>query len=319
MDRLESSAMQAETLFGPMAVTAPNLLSDRFILPPFTVLDARSGEWGARKARWGALGLVSDEGRDVVVFGGTGDGNDEVTDKIRSMGVASVFDPVVTELSYAWYTQPGASILDPFAGGPVRGLVASYMDRRYVGVDLRPEQVGTNRERAATLPNERTQPTWVVGDATDVDVIPGEVWETFDFAFTCPPYGWLERYSDDPADLSNMDRDAFLRAHAIAIANTALALRPDRFATWVVGDFRDADGCYVGFPAATIAAFAAVDMRLFNEAVLLTPVGSVPLTASVNFRRGRKLGKAHQNVLTFVKGDPRRAASYAIGDTPNDV
>ena len=45
----------------------------------------------------------------------------------------SIFDPVLCELAYRWYCPPGGVILDPFAGGSVRGIVASKLGRRYVG------------------------------------------------------------------------------------------------------------------------------------------------------------------------------------------
>ena len=47
----------------------------------------------------------------------------------------------------------------------------------------------------------------------------------------------------------------------------------------------------------------------YNEAVLVTAVGTLPLRA----RRGmitRKLGKTHQNVLVFYKGDPTRIGDH---------
>ncbi len=45
-----------------------------------------------------------------------------------------------------------------------------------------------------------------------------------------------------------------------------------------------------------------------GTAILVTAAGSLPIRAGKQFRAGRKLGKTHQNVLTFVKGDPKRAA-----------
>lgn len=38
-------------------------LSERFGVPPFSVLDARKGEWGERKRAWLALGIRSELGR----------------------------------------------------------------------------------------------------------------------------------------------------------------------------------------------------------------------------------------------------------------
>lgn len=54
----------------------------------------------------------------------------------------SIFDPVVCELAYRWFSPPGGIVLDPFAGGSVRGIVASILGRRYVGCDL---QLRTDR------------------------------------------------------------------------------------------------------------------------------------------------------------------------------
>jgi hypothetical protein len=45
---------------------------------------------------------------------------------------------------------------------------------------------------------------------------------------------------------------------------------------------------------------------LYNEAVLVTAVGSLPIRIGAQFTSGRKLGKTHQNVLVFYKGDPRK-------------
>ena len=38
-------------------------LSERFIVPPFSVLDARQGYWQDRKRAWLALGIQSELGR----------------------------------------------------------------------------------------------------------------------------------------------------------------------------------------------------------------------------------------------------------------
>ncbi len=46
---------------------------------------------------------------------------------------------------------------------------------------------------------------------------------------------------------------------------------------------------------------------LYNEAILVTAVASLPMRAGKQFAVSRKLGKTHQNVLVFCKGDPRKA------------
>ena len=43
-------------------------------------------------------------------------------------GILSVFDPVLCELMYYWFSFDKAKILDPFAGGSVRGIIASKIE-----------------------------------------------------------------------------------------------------------------------------------------------------------------------------------------------
>ena len=86
----------------------------------------------------------------------------------------------------------------------------------------------------------------------------------------------------------------------------------DLQACFVVGDVRGKDGFYYGFPWHTIEAFEAAGFRLYNEAVLVTAVGSLPIRAGRAFESARKLGKTHQNILIFCNGDPKKATA-AIG------
>ena len=132
-----------------------------------------------------------------------------------------------------------------------------------------------------------------------------------DFVFSCPPYGDLERYSDDPRDLSTMDYHAFAAAYARIILRACQRLKPNRFAVFVVGDFRNPKtGLYRGFPADTARAFTSAGLGLYNEIILITAVGSLPIRIRRQFDAGRKVGKTHQNVLVFVKGDAKAASKH---------
>jgi hypothetical protein len=146
---------------------------------------------------------------------------------------------------------------------------------------------------------------WVVGDAREVvDQLDGG----YDLLWTCPPYGDLERYSDDPRDLSTMEHPAFLEAYRSILAAAVARLRPDRFAGLVVSDFRAPDGLYRCFTQATVQAMLDAGLQLYNDAILVNAIGTLPLRAGRAFNATRKLARTHQNVLWFVKGDPRKAA-----------
>lgn len=238
----------------------------------------------------------------------------------------SIFDPTLCELAIRWFSPIGGLVLDPFAGGSVRGVVAAALGRQYVGVDLRPEQVEANRvqwpaiePRLGPAPKRgrrkgaRFAPVWHVGDSAAI--VP-QLELAADLIFTCPPYGDLEVYSDDHADISTMDVEEFDRVFAQIVAASVAKLADNRFAVVVVGDYRDKRGLYRNFPAKTIAAFQAAGAMLYNELILVTSVGSLPIRAAKQFRTTRKAGKTHQNVLVFLKGDPRKATA-ALG--PVDV
>jgi DNA modification methylase len=221
----------------------------------------------------------------------------------------SIFDPVLCELAYRWFSPQGGVIVDPFAGGSVRGLVASHLGRQYHGVELRPEQVAANRAQIAIA--AEPAPTWTEGDSRHIaDLLPGV---QADFIFSCPPYADLEIYSDDPRDLSTLDYADFRAAYFEIIKAACSLLKPDRFACFVVGEARDAKGNYYNFVGDTVEAFRAAGLHFYNEAILLTAIGSLPIRAGKQFMASRKLGKTHQNVLVFVKGDGKKAAA-ACGD-----
>lgn len=597
--------LEASSAAPPPPAPRPSL-SDRFVVPPFSVLDARQGYWQDRKRQWLSIGIESELGRGASPGGsprpsaslgsdGTDRGNgnggrltfvkgaredlDETSRLILERGSGtSIFDPVVCELAYRWWCPPGGSVLDPFAGGSVRGIVAGLLGHAYTGIELRPDQVAANEvqaerlfsassptdgsasvdDPAALTPVERRGSVWVkrddlllVGSAnggkvrgilamlpTDAkgivacgsrqstqiaraaqvaahlglpcrvhtgegsetvemaeaaaagaevvkhsparltvikararvdaaergwfevpwgleseegvsvtasqvanlppaakrvvvvvgggmslsgilhgmdsagirvpvlgvtvgsdpsdrldkwapkdwrdrvtlvpsgldyeeeveadvggivldpvyeakaarfldpddclwivgcrssvrkarvpvgavrwvrgnserveDLLPGE---QFDLVFSCPPYGDLEVYSDDPEDLSTMTHEAFLESYRRIIAASVAKLRPDRFAVFVVGDFRDGRGFYRNFVADTISAFQDAGATLYNEAVLATAISSLPLRAGRQFAAGRKLGKTHQNVLVFYNGDPAQIrATYGDVD-----
>ena len=220
----------------------------------------------------------------------------------------SIFDPVLCEIAYLWFCKPGGIVLDPFAGGSVRGIVASAGGYKYWGSELRGEQVAANNEQAKDLRGHLShRPVWVTGDSL-VNV--PEKAPPADFLWSCPPYGDLEVYSDDPADISNKGLDGFTDLYSQIIAASVAKMRPDTFAGWVVGNYRDKAGHMVDLVGISVRAFEQAGAHYYNEAVLLNPPGTAPIRTNTNFHRGaRKLVKIHQNVLFFVKGDPKKAAA----------
>lgn len=69
-----TDGIQSRDLFGEIVKPDPRgILKDKFIMPPFSVLNAREGDWQERKRKWLALGIRSELGRGDVVPGGAGE------------------------------------------------------------------------------------------------------------------------------------------------------------------------------------------------------------------------------------------------------
>lgn len=299
-------ALGDRDLFGNVHLPkAECILKERFIVPPFSLLNAREGDWQERKRRWISLGIKSEAGRDIDPTCVSKNVPEYMAGRGNNEG-GSIFDPVLCEILYKWFSPVGGHILDPFAGGSVRGIVASLMGRKYTGIDLREEQIIANRKQAVEICEDSPlMPQWICGDALNVPELAGGL---YDFFFTCPPYGDLEVYSEDPLDLSTMDHHAFIGAYSLIIGKCCAMLRTNSFASIVVGDYRGDDGHYKNFTSDTIAAFLASGLKLYNRAILVTMVGSLPIRITRQFEAGRKLGNTHQDVLIFCKGDWRIAA-----------
>lgn len=278
------------------------LLREKFMEPPFSVLDTRQSSWIQRRNKWKGLGIQSELGRVAEGSFGWQDMSinpraSESSKKIAAVGdTASIFDPALTELMYRWFCPDNGTILDPFAGGSVRGIIANYLGYQYTGIELRHEQVESNFEQAKKIiPNNL--PNWIIGDSYQMlDELKGEV----DFIFSCPPYFDLEVYSDLKEDLSNMDYADFETTYRGIIRKAVKHLKSGGFAVFVVGEIRDKDGFYRPFVEDTKRAFIDAGAKFYNDMILLNSVGSASLRTR-QFDISKKVVKIHQNVLCFKK------------------
>ena len=221
----------------------------------------------------------------------------------------SIFDPVLTETVIAWFTARGDKVIDPFAGGSVRGIVTNWLERQYTGVDLRQEQIDANIEQGEALLPDNT-PQWICGDSLNIKALAGG---EYDFMLTCPPYGNLEVYSEDPADISNMSDADFDKTYTEILSRTVAMLKQDRFAAVVVGNYRDKKGFLRDLVGLTVQAMENAGARYYNDFVVVTPIGSLPIRAGKAFQSSRKMGRTHQYLLIFCKGDPKKATGR-LGD-----
>lgn len=282
-------------LFGN-EIIQDELLRDKFIEPPFSILDTKTGNWQKRKKIWLSRGIKSEIGRDnkqVNSIRLETNGDDITKDPYQS-----IFDPALCEVLYYWFCKEGGNILDPFAGGSVRGIVANYLGYKYIGIDIREEQILSNREQAINILPINNQPEWYIGDSNK---ILDDNWNiNFDLIMSCPPYFNLEVYSDLEGDISNKSYDKFLELYESIIKKSCNLLKSGGYACFVVGEVRDKNGNYIGFVPDTIKAFKNCGMKYYNEAILLNAIASASMRANGNMK-SQKLVKIHQNILVFKK------------------
>jgi DNA modification methylase len=238
----------------------------------------------------------------------------------RGCAGTSVFDPVLCEYAYEWYSPKRGRILDPFAGGSVRGIVAECLGRRYTGIELRQEQIDANVRQAHVarekLPSME-MPRWICADSSHLDeLLPFE--SDFDLLFTCPPYYNLETYSTMDGDGSWCKTyEEFLIWYESIFRQAVSKLAADRFAVIVVGEVRDKKtGFYCNFVGDTVNLFRKLGMAYISEMIMVTPAGSLPVRILKQFPGYRKLGNTHQNILVFYKGNPKEFTLGRLADYP---
>lgn len=272
------------------------LLREKYGEVPVSILNTTTGHWINRKRRWIALGLKSELGREKLLgFSNTVNSKQGGDDNKKGI---SVFDPTLTELMYNWFCVEKGNILDPFAGGSVRGIVANYLGFNYTGIELRKEQVENNREQGLNILAVNNQPQWYVGDS---EKVLNELMPEYDLIFSCPPYADLEVYSDLKEDLSNMSYEDFKIKYRSIIELSIKKLKPKCYAIFVVGEVRDKKGYYLDFVGDTKRAFLDCGMKFYNEMILQNNIGSAAIRVPRIFEASKKIVKVHQNVLVFYK------------------
>ena len=267
------------------------------MIKPFSILDTRSKEWQDRKRYWiQTYNIQSELGREDT----------ESRARFWEDNTVSIFDATLCEKMYEWFCPKKGRVLDPFAGGSVRGIVATEMGFIYNGIDLSDEQIEANKKQS-------DKPNWITGDSEWV--IDSIYDKTQDFVFTCPPYYDLEKYTDNPADLSNMNADSFDKKYYSILKKAAAKLKDNRFFAVVVSEVREQSvtgnykiGKYKGLVWKTIRACEEAGLHFYNDMILFNSQHQAARVVDTYFERNRKVASVHQNILVFVKGNPDIAA-----------
>lgn len=305
-------------------------LRERYLVPPFSILDSQVGEWLKKRNAWEEI--IKNRSNNVRNI--TAKSNTPYINKfdydigykgLERNGNISTFDPFLCEILVRWFSRDDDSIFDPFAGGHVRGAVSGILGRNYHGIDLNPIQVDANKENWDKMceiyaNTDFGAVEWTCDDSFHyTETHKGDGEKKYNMLLTCPPYYNLEVYSDKQEDLSNCATyDEFIQQFRKIIANSYNLLEYDSFAVIVVEELRDSNGLFYGFVPDTIRAFVDGGFVYYNEMILENRIMSLGVRCPKYFEQSRKVGRHHQNVLVFFKGNPKnieqKFGRYTKGD-----
>tara|TARA_R100001443_G_C3356078_1_gene177982 strand:- start:239 stop:1162 length:924 start_codon:yes stop_codon:yes gene_type:complete len=283
-------------LFGNVVTDPKRTMSDYFGVAPFSVLNSVDGEWQKRKQRWNVL--INDKGqaREGVLGGST-----SKKDVMNKMKGSSILDAVLAELMIKWFTEKGFKTFDPFAGDTVFGFISAFMDRPFEGIELRKEQAEFNQLQCDI---KNLNAKYICDSSENMNKYIKN--ESKDFIFSCPPYADLEVYSDLEDDLSTMSHEDFFKMYSKILQNTYNKLKNDRFAVIVTSEVRNKKGEYIQLVGKTIDLMVKAGYMFYNDIILVNSVGTLPMRTGRHMNSGRKVGRRHQNVLVFYKGNPKK-------------
>jgi hypothetical protein len=153
------------------------------------------------------------------------------------------FVPQIATQTYLRYTRQDDIVLDMFLGSGTSAIEAMRLNRRLIGVDLKPDLVESVRGKVS--PDLLDQRIHILeGDSTSAETA-ARVREKLSLLnaeyvqllMLHPPYHDIIQFSDQPADLSNAPTlEGFLdRFESVARRGFEL-LEPGRFAVLVIGD-----------------------------------------------------------------------------------
>ncbi len=153
------------------------------------------------------------------------------------------FIPQIANQTFRRYTKENDIIVDWFLGCGTSAIEAVNLNRRLIGIELRPDLIEKVRTklpqevlnlRIYLIEGDSTQPSTKNAVCKAIQEM-GSVYAQL--AVLHPPYGNIIKFSDMKADLSNSPTtESFLGGFCLVARNAYETLQEGRFAVLVIGD-----------------------------------------------------------------------------------
>jgi len=215
----------------------------------------------------------------------------------NSVTSVSIFPPEIAIYLINLFS-PSGVIYDPFAGGGTRAIIAAKKGLRYVGVELRNEEVLAINRRLKENGINSEQVKIFLGDARNAPSIASG---TADFLMTSPPYWNMEKYNGGKDDLSMCRTYGdFLERMRGVISESKRILKPNALSCWV-GLHRDKDGELLPIHHDISSLHRGLGFKMTEE-IILSKLNTKALLRVWKFEKGNRfLIRLHEYVLVFRK------------------
>lgn len=222
------------------------------------------------------------------------------------MGALSRFSQNIGRLLVRFYTKPGDTVVDPFAGHNSRMELCWRENRHYIGCDISREFMKANRELRERLLSENAQDMFSAERAATITLHECDSRQmpvknnVGDFTITSPPYWDIEYYGDEMGQLGRGNSyDEFLQRLGKVCCENFRCVKSGAFVCWFINDFRK-DGKFYSYHEDTADCLRAAGFKQWDIAIV--DLGNSMRSAfATQIVATRILPKRHEYALIFRK------------------
>ena len=232
---------------------------------PETFFDQRSNRWISERKKF-RKDFNGCKGRAKNIFGNRNTTPEDTSGFMTQINDGiSRYDELKCHLLYKWFNTKNMAVLDPFAGGATRGIIANMNGAEYTGIDIRQEQIEANYSQY----NEDSC-RWLCDDSRNINkILEGQ---KFGHCQTSPPFPFVEHYSTLPEDLSNLkpNLDEFKKAYRSIFEQVYDRLVAGSSCVVDIGDGRASNRYYHLFPEWQALMMQEIGFKCINKIASIT-------------------------------------------------
>jgi len=222
-------------------------------------------------------------------------------------GGLSTFPPALAKFIVEFYSDVGATVLDPCAGHNSRMQVTYSLERNYIGYDVSKEFMKFNREVEKEITGGGAQSSMFQPKATitlreQSSEKMLEDSETIDLVYTSPPYWDIEFYGEEPEQLGyKKTYNEFLCGIQSIICECRRVLKKGKYCVFNINDFRKG-GMFYTYHVDIINAFKTAGF-LIHDIVIVKWASAIGACFASQVDERKITAKGHEYLIVGKKGE----------------